>query len=282
MWPRQGSRVAFWLRDIWSSASFQVLPSACTVCQRIPSKLTLARGAVMQAWRNDSTTRGNHVFTIHQGLIVQMGGEGGWGARRPARDHASKSRPGDGMMAWCHRALHIRHYQATSNSQSKVLDCGACRVPCLWWHCCEPFTVLTLEIDVLRSAHGWNLPLFALCWVGELAREQRGKGGKQNRKPLLPLFFFFVCQGLPRSEVSYWIFGSSWKLSGETVNKARLLVNFHIPASSQWKWRVQCFSLWCEASVLNIKWHADTSQGGVASGHDAAIELFWAECLAQR
>lgn len=83
--------------------------------------------------------------------------------------------------------------------------------------------------------------------------------------------------------MSHWIFGSSWKSSGETVNKARLLFNFYIPqASSQWKQRAERFSLWCEASVLNIKWHAHTSQGDVACGYSTAIELVWADCLAQR
>lgn len=127
--------------------------------------------------------------------LCKWRGGGAGGARRPARDHELKRRPGDGMMAWCHRALHIRHYQATSNSQSTVLDCGACRVPYLRWHCCEPFTLLTLEIDVLRSAHGWNPPLFAFYWVRELAREQWEKG-KQIANSFC---HFFLCQGLPRS-----------------------------------------------------------------------------------
>lgn len=75
------------------------LPSRLSVCWRIPSKRALAGGAVMQAWRNDSTTRGNHMFTIHQGLIVQMG------AGVCEGRHAITSRRDVVAMAWWHDGM---------------------------------------------------------------------------------------------------------------------------------------------------------------------------------
>lgn len=133
----------------------------------------------MQGWRNDSTARGNHMFAIYQGLIVQMERE----TRRPARDHEPKRRRL--AMAWCHRALHIRHYQATSNSQSKALDCGACRVATLLWtlHCVDSGNWCFKVSSRLKSS-------FIL--LGQGTCEAAPGEGKTNRKQLLPLFSFRV------------------------------------------------------------------------------------------
>lgn len=69
------------------------------------------------------------MFTIHQGLIVQMERRdegGGGGARRPARDHELKRRPGDGMMSWSapHQALSS-HIKQPINSPAPWATQGA-------------------------------------------------------------------------------------------------------------------------------------------------------------
>lgn len=138
----------------------------------------------MKKWLNNK--RKSHVR--HPSRPHCANGEGD--TKAGTRSRAEQTSAGDGMMAWCHRALHIRHYQATSNSQSKTLDCGACRVATLLWtlHCVD-------SGNWCFKVSSWLKSSFIL--LGQGTCEGATGEGNTNRKQLLPLFF--PRQGLPRS-----------------------------------------------------------------------------------